>query len=201
MTVSCRLSTVNCQQVSSGFGLSPSFVNPTPTPLEDGSGAEDLFYLFRRDAMFSDMVNTFQRPFKVIDSHRQLRTVIIRMAQIECNNHLPSGGRRGYSIRRGFPPARLRLRRAPGKTASWQPARARQNPPAIAGAARPELRGIPRPPAVPLCVGPNSVRPGTSVAGPYRSQRSANLSFRSAVLRPYPCSAVPFTAAGAQHRR
>ena len=53
------------QQVPPGFSLSPSFVNSTPTPLEDRSGAEHFFDLFRRDGMLSDMVDTFKRPFKV----------------------------------------------------------------------------------------------------------------------------------------
>jgi hypothetical protein len=66
------------QQVSPGLGLSPSFVNPTSAPLEDRGGDQDFFHLFRRDGMSSDMVNAFKRPFKVVDSHGQSQTAIMR---------------------------------------------------------------------------------------------------------------------------
>ena len=67
------------QQVSPGFGLSPSFVNSTSTPLEDRNRDEHFFDLFRRDGMLSDMVDALKRPFKVVDSHERSRTVIIHV--------------------------------------------------------------------------------------------------------------------------
>jgi len=65
------------QQVSSGFGLSPSFVNSTSAPLEDRSGAEHFLDLFRRDGVLSNMVNAFKRPLKIVDFHGQSQTINI----------------------------------------------------------------------------------------------------------------------------
>jgi len=68
------------QQVSSGFSLSPRFVDSAFAAFENRGGAQEFFDLFNRDGMPSNMVKALERPFKFVNSHELSQAPIIRAA-------------------------------------------------------------------------------------------------------------------------